>query len=144
MRLEYFMISIIITLVVFVAFGSTWIAMSTNNEYGYPKQLSSKFTQSYANISRVNPEFAGVVNIGFNMSDNLRDAKIKDANGIVPYQLAREFLGFSVGSYTFAKSILLQVSEVIKIPSIIIMAFMAILMIGIVFAIAKSIFRVNL
>lgn len=145
MRIEPFIIGTLIVIFVFVAFGATYISMATDKEHGYDVEVSSAFNSTYSNLSRSNALMGDMVKISYNMTDEMSRARATTAENWWDSVLAsRKVYDFSVGSFDFVKTIVLQVSRFLGIPPIVFTLVTAIVLIGFVFAGIRLFFKVDL
>lgn len=142
MKLIYLIAGVLIVLGVFVGFGQTFISMATDEEHGYPTDVSPKFRNSFMNSTKSNLLIVDYQEMSYNTSNDLSTGKSKiydeyyDVQGQIVNVIKPSFY---FGLLDFAKSILLTTFLYLGIPKIVFGIIITILIFVVIFAAAKII-----
>lgn len=137
MRLESFLIGVLLVFLVFSAFGSLYIYKANETNI----TISETFKSVYTNDSIVQGMVKNTTGIGLEMTEEAKTAKQIEGDFTDPTKALLKAPKMVWDSFDTVKNLAIKTSELLHLPPILLVVFLGIVVFALVFAFISLVFR---
>ena len=139
MRYSTYFVGLLLVFLTFIAFGGTFMYLAGQDRYN--TTISDTYKDAYTNVTELQDYIEDTTNIGLDMEDESRDAKMIEGEFDDSSESELSALNLAKDSFGIVKSLFINTARILRIPSPILGVAIGAMIFILFFATISMIFR---